>query len=78
MTTTNTTAAANPWMATGWFLAIGSLLGGLIATSVTADPADPSYNPVWAALGPALMTIGGVILAGLLVAAAITWHLRQS
>lgn len=66
----------NPWLVVLWIATGLTSLAGLILTS-TADPAEPDYDPVAAAFGPPLLIVGGVLLAGLLVAGAICWQLRR-
>lgn len=67
----------NPWMLWLMFVAFGSLVAGIVGTSSRADPASDSYDPVWAALGPALVVVGGVMVASALAAGAINWQQRR-
>lgn len=67
----------NPWLATLGALTACLLVGGLVAVLTNADPSAWDHSPLWAALGLAMLGMGGTLLAGLLVAGAIVWQLQR-
>jgi hypothetical protein len=75
--TTNANSDVNPWLVTMGLLIAGLLVGGLTAAATNADPAAWDHNPLWWALGLAMLGMGGTLLAGLLVAGAIVWQLQR-
>lgn len=69
----------NPWLsALGGFAAVSLLMGLVISLGSRSDSATSDSEAADQLFGGALLSLGGTLLAGWMVAAAICWQLARN